>query len=110
MRVTIVEDEIFAVKIDLQANPFTAVDWRHPEYIDKLSYIAVEFPSEVSDRCQRMMKQLRLAFGAFDFIMSKEGKLYFLEVNPNGQWYWLEDLAKIQISDAIAIALSKERR
>jgi len=110
LRVTIVENKVFAVKIDSQANPLTIVDWRHPECIDKLSYVAVEFSSEVSDCCKRMMKQLGLVFGAFDFIMSKDGKLYFLEVNPNGQWYWLEDLAKVQISDAITTALSKERR
>ncbi len=110
LRVTIVEDKIFAVKIDSQANPLTVVDWRNPEYIDKLSYTSVEFPHEVSDRCQCMLRRLGLAFGAFDFIMSKDEKLYFLEVNPNGQWYWLEDLAGALISDAITTVLCKKRR
>ncbi len=109
LRVTMVENEIFAVKIDSQSNPFTMVDWRHPEYIDKLSYAEVKLPGDTSDRCRRMLKRLGLAFGAFDFIASKDGKIYFLEVNPNGQWYWLEDLAGVSISDAITNTLSKER-
>ena len=59
------------------------------------------------------MKHFNLEFGAFDFILSKSGELYFLEVNPNGQWYWLEDLTGVLISDAIADILinkSFERR
>ena len=110
LRVTIVEDKIFAVRINSQVNPLTVVDWRHPEYIDKLSYVQVEFPCKIAKLCLHMLTNLGLAFGAFDFAMSKDGKLYFLEVNPNGQWYWLEDLAGVLISDAIINALSKERR
>lgn len=110
LRVTMIEDKVFAVKIDSQANSLTVVDWRHPEYIDKLSYAEVELPCEISNRCQYMLKQLGLAFGAFDFVMSKDGKIYFLEVNPNGQWYWIEDLVGVLISDAIITTLSKERR
>ncbi len=110
LRVTIVEDKIFAIRIDSQINPLTVVDWRHPEYIDKLSYTKVKFSPEISYRCQQMLNQLGLAFGAFDFVMSKDGKLYFLEVNPNGQWYWLEDLAGVLISNAITNTLSKKRR
>lgn len=110
LRVTIVEDKIFAVRIDSQVNPLTVVDWRHPEYIDKLSYVQVKFPRKIANLCLRMLTSLGLVFGAFDFVMSKDGKLYFLEVNPNGQWYWIEDLTGISISSAIANTLSKERR
>lgn len=109
LRVTLVENKVFAVKIDSQANPFTIVDWRHPEYIDKLSYCETEISKDISNNCRYMLKRLGLAFGAFDFIAAKDGKIYFLEVNPNGQWYWLEDLAGVLISDAIANSLSLER-
>lgn len=34
----------------------------------------------------------------------------FLEINPNGQWAWLQDATGLPISAAIADALTKETR
>jgi glutathione synthase/RimK-type ligase-like ATP-grasp enzyme len=48
------------------------------------------------------MEELRLTFGAIDLIETPEGEYVFLEVNPNGQWLWLDDMLKLGISDAVA--------
>ena len=40
-------------------------------------------------------------FGAFDFIVTPELKWIFLEINPNGQWLWLEQSLKLDISQKI---------
>ncbi len=48
------------------------------------------------------MRSLGLAFGALDFIRTPEGEWVFLEVNPNGQWLWLDDMLSLGITDAIA--------
>jgi D-alanine-D-alanine ligase-like ATP-grasp enzyme len=48
------------------------------------------------------MCRLNLAFGALDFVVTPEGELVFLEVNPNGQWLWLDDQLNLGISDAVA--------
>jgi hypothetical protein len=37
-----------------------------------------------------MLGRLGLVFGCFDFVESDGGRLLFLEVNPAGQWYWIE--------------------
>jgi glutathione synthase/RimK-type ligase-like ATP-grasp enzyme len=31
-----------------------------------------------------------LKFGAIDLILTPAGEYVFLEVNPNGQWAWLD--------------------
>jgi D-alanine-D-alanine ligase-like ATP-grasp enzyme len=79
----------------------TIVDWRNPLCIDKLDYSVTTLDPPIELFCLEMLRELGLQFGAFDFIVDKEGELYFLEVNPNGQWYWLEDMAGVLISDAI---------
>ncbi len=112
-RVTVVGDKIFPVRIDSQKNQFTIVDWRNPKFIDKLNYEISNVPNEVLQKITAFMKRLKISFGAFDFIVDKNGQFYFLEVNPNGQWYWIENLTGSLISQAIADILSvnnKERR
>ncbi|MNJ78669.1 hypothetical protein D3C77_764810 [compost metagenome] len=52
------------------------------------------------------MKSLQIDFGAFDFIKSGDD-FYFLEVNPNGQWLWLEVNLGISNSSSIIQLLKK---
>jgi hypothetical protein len=37
-----------------------------------------------------IIKHYGLSFGEIDFIRNKNGDYVFLEINPNGQWLWLE--------------------
>lgn len=53
------------------------------------------------------MSELQLKFGAFDFIVDKDGSWIFLEINPNGQWLWLENKLDLNISSSILKVLSK---
>lgn len=97
LRVTIVGEEIFAAKVLSQSDPDTMVDWRRKP----LRFFACEFPEKTGSQCKEMMKRLGIAFGAFDFIKTKEDQYYFLEVNPNGQWVWIENDTGLKISEAI---------
>ena len=47
------------------------------------------------------MKALNLHFGAVDLVLTPDDQYYFLEINPNGQWLWLEDKLEFPISDKI---------
>ena len=40
-----------------------------------------------------------LYFGAFDFILDPDGRYVFLEMNPFGQWVWIEQLCTLRIAD-----------
>ncbi len=53
-----------------------------------------------------MLHRLDLAFYAFDFVISTTGDLYFFEVNPNGQWLWIEQITGMPISKAMPELLS----
>ncbi|PIR87991.1 MAG: hypothetical protein COU10_01635 [Candidatus Harrisonbacteria bacterium CG10_big_fil_rev_8_21_14_0_10_45_28] len=110
LRITAVQDQLFPVRVAPHTGDITAVDWRDPHLEENLTHTLVEIPAGIAEICRSMLRKLDLAFGAFDFLVDKEGEIYFLEVNPNGQWYWLEAKTGVLISDAIADSLTTERR
>lgn len=105
-RITVVGRKVFAVRIDSQSHPLTAVDWRQPELIDKIPYSKIELPQATENLVLTLLDRLGLNFGALDFAVNPKGEYIFLEVNPTGQWYWLEHLTGALISDAICDILS----
>lgn len=103
VRVTIVGSQVFAVRINSQEFEETKVDWRRMESVEKLRHQIIELPSDINEKSREMMAILGLSFAAFDFVVGrKNNDWYFLEINPNGQWFWLEHLTGACISNAIA--------
>ena len=102
IRVTLVGERVYPVKIDgLSSSVDHPVDWRQlpPE---QQSYELHLLPEEIAEKCLAYAKEFDLNYGAYDFILTPGGKYVFLEVNPSGQWLWLEDSLELPISKAIA--------
>ena len=59
-------------------------------------------PEGVRFKLLALHTQLGLSFGAYDFIRSHDGRWVFLEVNPSGQWLYVETGAAHRISEALA--------
>ena len=51
------------------------------------------------------MDRLGLNYGACDFIVTPEGRHVFLEVNPAGEFFWLEKHPGLPIAGALADVL-----
>jgi len=47
-----------------------------------------------------------LSFGAIDLLLTPTGEYVFLEINPNGQWYWLELITGIPLTNAMCDVLT----
>lgn len=45
--------------------------------------------------------ELGLSYGAIDFVLTPDNNYIFLEINPNGQWAWIENETGLNISDSI---------
>ncbi|MCP4115776.1 MAG: hypothetical protein GY737_10290 [Desulfobacteraceae bacterium] len=102
LRVTIVGSKIFPVKI-ISKNK---VDWRK-EY-KTLYYETFSLPQKIEKMCMQLLKQLNLMFGAIDLLF-KDNEFYFLEINANGQWAWLENELNLPISNEIINLLSSKK-
>lgn len=95
VRLTCVNHSVFAVRIDSEDK----LDWR--KNYAGLKYSVIECPHIIINRCFKLMEDFGLKFGAFDFIVNKSDEWIFLEINPNGQWLWLEKALDIPISQCI---------
>jgi glutathione synthase/RimK-type ligase-like ATP-grasp enzyme len=65
------------------------VDWRDPDV--SVDYAVSSLDDTTTELCRHMLAELGLVYGAFDFVRTPSGDLVFLEVNPTGEWAWLED-------------------
>ena len=65
--------------------------------------------SEDERAIKGFMDETGYRFGRFDFIR-KGGELWFLELNPNGQWAWLDEENKHGLVTLVADAIKSEDR
>ena len=94
VRATFVGTTCFAVKIRSEND----VDWRVRNNV--IDYEVMQLPDLIYDQCIAFMDACEMQFGCFDFIV-RENNWFFLEMNANGQWAWLEFELGINISGAI---------
>lgn len=106
IRVTVVGGQVFAASIDSQSTQDTEVDWRRTSN-PNLAHEAYQLPAEECERCKELTRALGLRYGAIDFVLDPEGNHWFLEINPNGQWGWIEVRTRHPIAAAIVNELEK---
>ncbi|MFB9209246.1 MvdC/MvdD family ATP grasp protein [Nonomuraea spiralis] len=107
LRVTVVGRQVFTAEIASQDSPRTRDDWRHYDFA-RARHSVHRLPDDVATRCADLVAALGVSFGAIDLILTPDGEYVFLEINPNGQWAWIEELTGLPISDAIADWLTAE--
>lgn len=102
LRITVIGNEIFPAAIHSQETEYP-IDFR----MDMAS-ARVE-PVEIPERVQRLlleyMVRLGLVYGAIDMRLRPDGEYVFLEINPAGQWLFIEQATEQPISRALARAL-----
>jgi len=104
LRITVVGTRVFACEIHSQATHRTAHDYRHYD-LGSTPHGVHALPESEARRCVRMVRELGLLYGAIDMIVTPEGEYVFLEINPSGEYGWIEDLTHMPISAAIADVL-----
>jgi hypothetical protein len=100
LRLTVIGDRLFPVLIDSQAREETRVDWRRDQ--SEVAYKVTDVNEDVTKKAIGMLKALRIQYGAIDAINTRSGKSIFLEINPMGQWLWLENKLHLDITSTIA--------
>ncbi|MFI1584492.1 ATP-dependent carboxylate-amine ligase [Embleya sp. NPDC020630] len=76
------------------------VDWRR-DY-DSLSYKVCDPPPAVIRGVLAMLDTLGLPHGAFDFVITPAGEWVMLELNPSGQYGFVEQATGLPITAVIA--------
>jgi hypothetical protein len=102
LRITVVGDRIFPAAIHSQDTSYK-VDFRMD--IGAARIESATLPADVETKLLALMRRLGLVYGAVDMRRRPDGSHVFLEVNPAGQWLFIERHTGQKITDALATLL-----
>jgi glutathione synthase/RimK-type ligase-like ATP-grasp enzyme len=105
IRVTVVGRGVMSAALDSQASARAAHDWRRDGLRMVQDWRVYQLPDEVEQKILRLMDYFSLNYGAIDIILTPDGRHVFLELNPSGEFFWLERSPGLPISEAIADVL-----
>lgn len=110
VRVTVMGESVFAAIIpDASEEGKEAVrDWRMRHNVDLFfEDHDAAFPDDMRQKCLQLVKTMGLEFGAIDFVLDKQGNYWFIEINPNGQWAFIEEDTGQEMGKAMAELLER---
>jgi MvdD family ATP-grasp ribosomal peptide maturase len=105
IRVTIVGQRVMSACVDSQVSARAAHDWRRDGVRMLQDWKSYQLPHEVEEKILRLMDYFSLNYGAIDIVLTPDGRHVFLELNPSGEFFWLERNPGLPISEAIADVL-----
>jgi hypothetical protein len=109
LRITIVGNHVFAAALDSKTSQLARNDWRRDGVGLIDSWKEYSLPPAIEIKLMQLMDFFGLNFGAIDMIVTPDYRHVFLEINPSGEFFWLElNNPKFPISRAIAHALLRE--
>jgi glutathione synthase/RimK-type ligase-like ATP-grasp enzyme len=89
VRTIFLGDQHTSIRIPSKDNPAGAVDVRVTPLL-RMKADLFELPDDTVRACRAMMRAFGMEFACFDFVESTDGELVFLEINPAGQFLWME--------------------
>lgn len=67
--------------------------------LDNIQHESYDLDLVVAQKVSALMSYYKLEFAAIDFAVVDEGEPVFLELNPNGQWLWLQYMTGVNLID-----------
>ncbi|HEU5377963.1 MAG TPA: hypothetical protein VFV38_21280 [Ktedonobacteraceae bacterium] len=99
LRIVVIGRHVFPIGIHAHSEQ-AALDWRR-SYGD-VSYSVEQLPDEIKQKLLQLVRHFGLQYSSADFILTPSGDYYFIELNPNGQFYWTEPPTGLPMAEAMA--------
>jgi len=106
LRVTVIEEEIFAAAVHSEAAH--RADYRPG--LGSAKVVPYDLPDDVAARLLELMKVFEISYGAIDLRVTPDGEHVFLEVNPAGEYLFISQRTGQPIAAAIAASLERHDR
>lgn len=107
VRITIVDQAIHAVELLAQEEDGAQRCDIRRNNMNDVVYRPARLPAPIEHRIRKLVAHYALRFAAIDMAVTREGDWVFFEVNPNGQWAWM-DLAGVSDIAASFVASFSE--
>jgi hypothetical protein len=98
VRITAVDGHIHAVTLAAREPDGTQRCDVRRNNMEDVKYEEIVLPGDIAQKVRILMRRYGLRFAAIDMAIGKDRMWYFLEVNPNGQWAWLDLAAGTDIA------------
>jgi hypothetical protein len=103
VRVTVVGEQVFATAIAAEPTGY-GIDYRMD--MDRARWEPTTLSDSTSAKLRALMQHLGLVYGAIDLLRTADGEDVFLEVNPAGEWRFVEERTGQPITAAVADLLA----
>jgi len=110
LRISVFGEQVFACRVLRQEQDGTSNDRRAHNWDDPASsppHEATVIPDHLAESCRLLVRDYGLAYGAIDLVATPEGEHVFLELNPNGQWAWIEERTGLPLGKALIDVLQR---
>lgn len=97
--------QVFGDRVHTALFEVDELDWRFD-----MSFPAKEFalPDEVTKDLHEVLRRLDLRMGIFDLKLTDAGEYVWLEINPQGQWLFVEGMTGMPLLDSFSEFLYAE--
>jgi len=110
VRLTVVDADIHAIELTAKdSDGRQRCDIRRNNMLD-VTYHPINLPGVVAAAVRRLVSFYGLRFAAIDMAVGEDGRWYFFEVNPNGQWAWLDLCGEASIYKSFIASFSTNAR
>lgn len=103
IRVTAIGERLFATAITGPEGGY-AIDYRMD--LDAARFEPTQLPAGTEEKLKALMARLGLVYGAIDLRRTPDGEHVFLEINPAGEWRFVEEKSGQPLTRAMAELLA----
>jgi len=101
------DGHFYSIGMFTQQSQRTKVDSRRYDYSQPIRRVPYKLPEAIEKALTKLMQYLSLNTGSIDIIKSLDGKYYFLEVNPVGQFGQTSEVGNYNLPQKVAAYLLK---
>jgi glutathione synthase/RimK-type ligase-like ATP-grasp enzyme len=110
LRCVVMGDKIFTARLNSQQKESARMDWRAAAVEEEgdVDHEVFELPERIEVALHRLVRSFDINFASIDIIVTPDGEFVFLDLNPNGQWLWLEEELGLPLVASMADLLTTE--
>ena len=99
LRINIIGERVWTIAIYSQEQEETHLGFR--PFTEKCRHEPTLLPPALEQLCLELTHRLGLHMSNIDRIVTPAGEHIFLEINPNGQWAWIENMVGYPLCAAL---------
>jgi glutathione synthase/RimK-type ligase-like ATP-grasp enzyme len=88
VRMVLMGERVYSFAVRTPAN---SLDWRHDAALKNVAVERIATPAPVESGILRFAAAAGVCTGSLDFAVDRNGEWWFLEINEQGQFLWLDD-------------------